>query len=327
MKTINWKYYKENWNKMTAEPSGNYTSNLPLDKDLKDVLLDEKISEETFNKEIKVGQTKFDSLSENIDKIKGLNILAGLQNLHKPKCITVYRAIRFPTKTRIVSILKERGISTLNYEHERLMRIYNDDNYKKKRNTLKKDPRFSFQPQERVVPGLPVFFNVNDAVHIHRAYRGNDDIIGIVAAYIPYNLIQQNVIEIFSNHAIVENYSDDFGDKKINHYRQSSNKRIQPFYKALDIEGNQIYETYCNGIPESLNKCSAMGIEVTCFLLELYRPKVNANKKCINGIDISDELNKYKLPFLYGFWGDDNIFMRRTSEFLPKTCYEITKQQ
>ncbi|MFY0602747.1 MAG: hypothetical protein JXQ93_02275 [Flavobacteriaceae bacterium] len=324
---INWKYYKNNWERMTAEPSGNYTSNLPLDEDLKKLLLNENLKEVTFNKQLSLKKMEFNSLSKKINTIQGLNALSGLQELQKPNCITIYRAIRFPTKTRITSMLTDKGLSTLNYEHERLMRIYEDSDYKKKRNALKKDLRFSFQPQERVVPGLPIFFNVNDAIHIHRAYRSDHDIIGIVTAFIPHSLIQQNTVEIFSNDAIVENYSDDFGDKKINHYKQSSNGSVIPFYKALGIEGNQIYETYCKGIPERIKDCNDMGIEFRYFLLELYRPEIDPQDKCINGVDISDELAKYKLPFLYGFWGDDSIFMRRVSEFLPKTCYEITKRQ
>ncbi len=327
MKTIDWKYYRDNWSQMTTKPSGNYTSNLPLDEDLRELLLNEKINEDTFNKQIQINQLEFEPLSEKINIIQGLNILAGLQDMHKSNCVTVFRAIRFPTKARIVSMLDDRGISTLNYEHERLIRIYEDSDYKKKRDTLKKDPRFSFQPQERVVPGLPVFFNINDAVHIHRAYRGDHDIIGIVAAFIPNHLIQQNTIDFFSNDAIVENYSDDYGDKKINYYKQSSNGRVLPFYRALGIEGNQIYETFCKGIPESVEACRDIKIEFKYFLLELYKPEINVLEKHINGVDLSDELTKYRLPFLYGFWGDDNIFMRRASEFLPKTCYEITKRQ
>lgn len=326
MKTIHWKYYKNSWSRMTTEPSGNYTSNLPLDKDLKNLLLKEEIDDVSFNKLIKLKTLGFKSISDKINAIKGLNILSGLQELQKPNCVTVYRAIRFPTKDRIVSMVNNDGISTLNYEHQRLMRIYEAEDYKKKRTALKNDPRFSFQPQERVVPGLPIFFNVNDAVHIHRAYRGNNDIIVIVTAFIPYNLIQQNSIEIFSNDAIVENYSDAFGDKKINHFKQNSNGAFIPFYRALSMQGNQIYETYCKGIPQKIEECKDVNIEFKYFLLDLYKPKIDIHNKSINGINISDEIVKYKLPFLYGFWGDDNIFMRRASEFLPKKCYEITRK-
>lgn len=324
---IDWENYRDKWNKMTAKPSGNYTSNLPLDLDLKNLLLQKDINQTFFNKSITLNPLVFKPLSEKLNTIQGLNILSGLQELYMPNCITVYRAIRFPTKKRIYSMLNNDGISTLNYEHDRLMRIYEDEDYKRKRNALKKDPRFSFQPQERIVPGLPVFFNINDAIHIHRSYRDTNDIIGIVTAFIPYNLIKQNCVEIYSNDAIVENYSDAFGDKKINHFKQNSNEEYLPFYKALGIEGNQIYETYCKGIPEQINECDTLNIKFRYFLLELYKPKIDIWEKSINGVNLSEEIVKYKLPFLYGFWGDDNIFMRRSSEFLPKKCHEVTRKQ
>ncbi|WP_075343144.1 hypothetical protein [Tenacibaculum agarivorans] len=323
---IDWKYYKDNWDLMTSQPSGNYVSNLPLDEDLKELLLNNSINKVDFDKQVRLNEVKFDRLSKKIDTVTGLNILSGLQKLHKPDHLTVYRAIRFPTKTRIISMIKDRGISTLNYEHNRLMRIYENDEYMMKREQLMKDPRFSFQPQERVVPGLPVFFNINDAVHIHRAYRGEDDIIGIVTAFIPYNLIKQDTVEIYSNDAIVENYSDDSGDRKINYYNKNREGRVCPSYKALSVEGSQIYETYCKGIPEDLESCENLGIEFKYFLLKLYKPQIDIKSKRINGVDISSELAQYKLPFLYGFWGDDNIFMRRVSQFLPNSCYEITKK-
>lgn len=324
MTNIGWNKYIEKWSKSAAEPSGNYTSNLPLDQELLNVLMENHIPMEHFNNTLNINDIRFPNIDKNAKLVQGLNILAGLQNLSKPDCISVYRAIRFPTPKRLIKIATSTGISTLNYEHQRLLKIYEDPDYKAKRENLRKDPRFCFQPQERIVPGLPVFFNVNDAIHIHRAYRNENDLIVIAVAYIPNKLISNDKIEIFSNFALVQNYSDSDGDRKIKYFKSLPNGRIIPFFKALNIEGNLVYETYCKGIPQTLEDSLEQGIEQQFYLLELYKPKIDAHDKSINGINLSKELASNNSYFLYGFWGDDNIFMRRTSEFLPKKCFEIT---
>jgi len=194
----------------------------------------------------------------------------------------------------------------------------------KKRASLLNDPLFSFLPQERIVPGLPVFFNVNDAIHIHRAYRNDNDLIGIIVAFIPINLIKSDQIEFFSNYALVQNYSDSHGDKKITYFKQlKHNGQFIPYYSALNWEGNLVYEAYSKGIPLNIEESTKLGIEQKFFLLDIYKPDINTNEKKINDIDLTNELQESSLYFLYGFWGDDNIFMRRPSEYLPKTCYEV----
>ena len=321
---INWKKYIDIWQKVATQPSGNYASNLPLDVDLLEKLMENHISDEYFNEQISLTLTKFPKHDNTLSQVDGLDILAGIQGFYKKDCVTVYRAIRFPTPRRILKMAKERGISMLNFEHERLLRIYEDPTYIKKREEIKMDPKFSFLPQERIVPGLPIFFSVNDAIHIHRAYRSENDIIGLSVAFIPYDLIKKDKIEIFSNYALVQDCYDSDGDKKLHYFKQlGSTKQFIPFYKALNMEGNMVYETYCKGVPEQLNDCSNLGIEQKHYLLEIYKPKIDIKQKKINNIDLSGNIFEQNPYFLYGFWGDDNIFMRRPSEYLPKTCYEV----
>lgn len=324
---IEWKKYISSWYKTSETPSGNYASNLPLDSDLLEKLLDGNISEEQLYDTVNLKQQKFPNLNNNLGKINGLDILSGLQDLGKSNCITIFRAVRFPTPKRIVEMVLEKGLSLLNYEHQRLVRIYEAEDYKLKRQELMRDPKFSFIPQERIVPGLPIFFNVNDSIHIHRAYRNENDLIGLIAAYIPIDIIKTDKIEIFTNYALVQNYSDNEGDKKINHFiKLSGNGKYIPFYKALNLEGTLVYESYCNGIPESISSAEKLGIKQDFFLLETYMPEINIRKKSVNGIDISKSLINENPYFLYGFWGDDNIFMRRPSAYLPKRCYKIEKR-
>ncbi len=323
MGQFDWNQYIKTWGKSASEPSGNHASNLPLDTELLSILMENHVSMDSFNNSLLFKEVKFSKIELNSTHIVGLNILSGLQNLNKSDCVSVFRAIRYPTPKRILKIMLDSGISTINYEHQRLLKIYEDKEYKLKRDQLKIDPRFSFQPQERIVPGLPIFFNVNDAIHIHRAYRSENDLIVVAVAFIPYNQIKNDSIEIFSNYALVQNYSDLDGDKKINHFRKLNNGRVVPFYKALNLEGNLVYETYCTGIPQSLNDCKINGIEQRFFLIELYKPKIDSKQKTINGVSFSNDLVSNDSYFLYGFWGDDNIFMRRPSEYLPKTIHEI----
>lgn len=324
MERFNWNKHINIWTEVATKPSGNYASNLPLDKSLLVKLMENHISDEYFKKKIEIKSINFPRLENNLNKVTGLNILSGLHQLYKKDCLTVFRAIRFPTPRRIIKMVEERGISMLNYEHDRLLKIYKDPQYIKKREDLITDPLFAFIPQERIVPGLPVFFNVNDAVHIHRAYRNENDLIGISVAFIPYDLIKTDRVEIFSNYALVQNYSDSEGDKKITYFKKlNHNGQYIPFYNALNWEGNLVYEAYSRGIPENINDSISMGIEQRFFLMDIYKPEIDVKKKSINGYDLSNELIDNNLYFLYGFWGDDNIFMRRPSEYLPKTCYEV----
>lgn len=321
---ISWNTYIDNWNKIAKIPSGNYASNLPLDEDLLNNLMENHISNEHFNKKVEINKIKFPKLERNLKKVVGLDILSGLHKLYKKDCITVFRAIRFPTPRRIIQMVEEKGISMLNYEHDRLLKIYEDPDYRKKRQNLLNDPLFSFIPQERIVPGLPIFFNANDAIHIHRAYRNENDLIGIIVSFIPYNLIKTDSIEIYSNYALVQNFSDSQGDKKITYFKRlSHNGQYIPFYNALNWEGNMVYEAYSKGIPKNIADSIGIGIEQRFFLLDIYKPEINVKKKTINDIELANELLDNNLYFLYGFWGDDNIFMRRPSEYLPKTCYEV----
>jgi hypothetical protein len=320
---INWNKYIQNWINGASKPSGNHTSNLPLDNDLLNLLMENHVSIDSFNNSLFFKEIKFPKLDLNTNHVKGLNVLSGLQNINKPDCVSVYRAIRYPTPKRILQIVLDSGVSTINYEHQRLLKIYEDEEYRRKREQLKKDPRFSFQPQERIVPGLPIFFSVNDAIHIHRAYRSENDLIVVAVAFIPHAQLKNDSVEIFSNYALVQNYSDSDGDKKITHYRKLNTGRVVPFYKALNLEGNLVYETYCTGIPQSVSDSKTKGIEQRFFLIELYKPQIDSQIKTINGVFLSNDLMANDSYYLYGFWGDDNIFMRKPSEYLPNTIYEI----
>lgn len=324
MVKINWNKHIDIWKHIAEKPSGNYASNVPLASELLNKLMENHISNDFFYSKVEITNAKFPKLENNLNQVHGLDILSGLHKLYKKECLTVFRAVRFPTPRRILKMVEEVGISILNYEHDRLLQIYENPEYKAKRKNLLNDPLFSFIPQERIVPGLPIFFNVNDAIHIHRAYRNEIDLIGIIVAFIPVNLIKSDKVQFFSNYALVQNYSDSQGDKKISYFKHLKyNGQYIPYYSALNWEGNMVYEAYSKGIPHNLEDSTKLGIEQKFYLLNIYKPDINVNEKKINGIDLSSELQDNNLYFLYGFWGDDNIFMRRPSEYLPKACYEV----
>jgi len=137
MEKINWNKHINTWKNIAEKPSGNYASNVPLAGELLDKLMENHISNDYFNSKIEISKTKFPELEKNLSKVSGLDILSGLHKLYKKDCITVFRAIRFPTPRRILKMVEDDGISTLNYEHDRLLQIYENPDYKKKSKSFK----------------------------------------------------------------------------------------------------------------------------------------------------------------------------------------------
>ncbi len=182
-----YKKIRHSWKISLNKLSGNLTTNEYMPNEIKKKLIDEDL--ELINK-LKFEEIKYPKLKDYKNNLVELNILSGLQNIKKKDCLTLFRAIRFPTIKRIFETIQTNGFATNNYEQERILKIYDNIKYIKKRNKINKDNLFQTIPQERVINGLPIFALVNDAIQIHKAYRATKDKILLVAIHIPFKLIK-----------------------------------------------------------------------------------------------------------------------------------------
>ncbi len=310
----------EKWKKQLKELSGNLTTNHPMPQRLIDKLLEEDSS---LKDKLVFEEVNFPKLDNGIFELQGLDILAGLQKLQKSDCVTLFRAMRMPTYKRIYNMVYEHGCSFSNFEQDRILDLYHEPDYLTKREEIKKDARFWTQPQERVVHGLPVFALINDTLQIHRAYRGQEDQIAIAVIHIPYTLINSEKIQLMANAAIDLDYHNDDRDFPIKDFVKEDNYyRIN--YGALRTRGIELHEMYTRDLPMDIKSAQELGIEQEFYLLDVY--KVDETQVKSLRLELDNQILKEHEFFLHGFFGDQNIFGRRSSEYLPSKCYRIGKQ-
>ncbi|MFC2136437.1 hypothetical protein ACFLTH_17620 [Bacteroidota bacterium] len=305
------------WEKSTREYSGNLTTNEYLPPEIKRKLLNENLG---LVNELEYEEMLFPPLCQELDDIKGMDILSGLQKVEKEENLTVYRAIRFPTVYRTWKTVSELGLSMPNYEQERILQLYGEYDYVAKRNETKKDPNFWTQPQERVVNGVPVFCLVNDALQIHRAYRSERDRVLMVAIHVPKEVVKST--SLVANTAIDLDYTNSERDFKIKDFKERDGSMFVD-YRALRVRGIDLHEMYFNGLPFDLGGHKQLGIEQRFFLLDIYRidPKDSRVK------DLSSEVLKEHEYFLHGIFGDQNIFGRGVTRYLPFQCHEVRAKE
>ena len=306
---------QKKWQLSVKERSGNLTTNDYLSVNLRKKLLSDVTGSD---KDIKYIQKSFPSLCKELDQIIGMKILSGLQKLHKSNNITVYRAIRFPTLSRIWETVHKLGLSMSNYEQERILQIYNNKEYINKRKNIQQDALFQTQPQERVIDGVPIFASVNDAIQIHRAYRHKTDRVLLIAIHIPYQLIKNNSLTLITNSSIDTNYDNDSRDCKINQFKKVDNHYCIDF-RSLRVRGIELNEMYFKGLPFDLKGHSSIGIQQKFFLLDINKIDI----KNINIENLSDKILKKYEYFLHGLYGDQNPFGRSPTKYLPTNCSEI----
>lgn len=309
----------EIWKKTLNKLSGNLTTNEYISKEIKVKLLEEDLF---LKNNLYFKSVNFPQLDSPINKIKGLNILSGLQKINKKGCLTVYRAVRFPTYRRINEMIYNKGLAIANYEQERILELYRDKKYVSKRKEIKKDRNFWTQPQERVINGLPVFVLVNDVLQIHRAFRNEKDKAVIIIIHIPYNLLKDKKIKLVANAAIDLEYNNAERDFKIKDFVYR-NGVYTIDYKSLRVRGIDLHEMYVKNLPWDLKECEKLNIEQKFFLLDIYEIKIkNKIEKLLDNSKALRE-NQY---FLHGFFGDQNIFGRRKTKYLPYKCQRILKK-
>lgn len=318
--------YKKVWETQFQFKSGNSFSNALFPKKYINKIF--RKNQKTYHISQKlISIQPFDCaiIENSLKAINGINILNALQNLYLANHLSLYRVIRYPTVDRIYDTIKKNGLSTLNYEQDRLLTFYNDSSYIKSREDITKDSRFWVIPQERIVNGLPVFFYANDAINIHRCFRRKRDLILVVAAFIPKELLFNKTLKIYSNRPFTKNYFDATADRLIEDYCHNNDERILHDQELLHIKGIDPYETYIKGLPHTISKCNSIGIKQRYFLIEIKKVTVDNKKYFINGIKISSEIMK-KYPNVFSsIWGDDDLFSRRKTDYLPINCFELFK--
>jgi hypothetical protein len=307
-----------NWKKQLGELSGNLTTNEYMPEKICKELLKEDLS---LKNKLSFEEIDFPNQAGISGKVKGFNILSGLQRIHKKGCLTLYRAVRFPTYKRIYEMVSSFGCSIANYEQERILELYHDKKYQTKRSEIRKNKNFWIIPQEKVVPGLPMFSSVNDALQIHRAYRSKKDKVAMIAVHIPFELIGKK-IKLISNPAIDLEYDECERDYKIIDFAKK-NGLIDFDYTALRAKGIDLHELYAQNLPWCLKDSNKLGIMQDFFVLDIYEIQANDRKK-IKDLFQNSKLLKENQYFLHGFFGDQNIFARRKSRYLPFRCQKVS---
>jgi len=309
----------ERWRKQLSEPSGNLTTNAPMPSQLVEKLLEEN---ESLQDRLSFTEVSFPKLENDLDNTIGLNILAGLQQKSgKRGSLTLFRAMRFPTYKRMHELIYEGGYVVSNYEQERILDLYKSEEYIEQRESVKNDPIFWIQPQERVVHGLPLFALVNDALQIHRAYRGEDDLAVIVALHIPHELFEKRRIKLVANTAIDFDYTNGDRDFEICDFKKEDDI-YEIDYCALRARGIDLHEMYTRDLPLDTTEIETLGITQDFYLLNIYRI---TDGKAMRELFHKTALLKANRYFMHGFFGDQNIFGRRKAHYLPYKCQKIER--
>lgn len=306
----------DQWRKSLEGMSGSLTTNGAMPAEIIEELLKEDFSlkEKLFFEEVSI--PKFNGI---LSSVPGLDILAYLQKKTQKDCLTLFRAVRFPTYRRIYEMVSHSGYAVSNHEQERILKFYQHEDYSLKRKEIAKDFRFWTQPQERVVHGLPLFALVNDALQIHYSFRGDKDMVAIAITHIPYKLLAGKEIKLISNAALDLNYANEDRDYQINDFIKKED-RYELDYAALRLRGIDLHELYSKDLPFTIQEAEKIGIGQEFFLLDTYKI---ADEKAMEALMRDTKILKENEYFLHGFFGDQNIFARRKAKYLPLRCKSV----
>lgn len=306
------------WKRSTKSRSGSLTTNEHFPEPIKQKLLIEDCSliDRLSFKEIQFPQPKRELLS-----IKGMDILSGLQEMGREECLTVYRAIRFPTAYRTWETVSNEGLSMPNFEQERILELYGRPEYAEDRSKIQRNPLFWVQPQERVVAGVPAFSLVNDAIQIHYAFRNDEDRVLVDVIHLPFELLESKKAKLVANSTIDLDLDNEERDYEIVDFKEKDNCHYFD-YSALRARGIDLHEMYMKGLPFGIREQNRLGIEQRFFLLDISR--IDLGDDAFRNLYQSSRVLKDNEYFLHGFFGDQNVFGRTPSKFLPHKCYEVS---
>jgi hypothetical protein len=306
----------EQWRSQLKENSGNLTTNAPMPAFISEKLLEE---DESLKDKIISSEKEFPKLNGIMGEVEGLNIIGGLQSQSKKDYLTLFRAVRFPTYKRIYDLLIN-GFIVSNYEQERILELYTEENYLEQREKNKNDERFWIQPQERVVHGIPMFALANDALQIHRAFRGKEDKVALAVIHIPREHLESRRIKLIANTAIDLDYQNAERDIPVRDFRDKDGI-FEVDYPALRARGVDLHEMYSQDLPMNREESEALGIEQEYYLLDIYEIE---NLEAMNTLESDTETLRRNKRFLHGLFGDQNIFGRRRAKYLPTKAYTLT---
>ncbi len=332
------------WKKITTEPAVTKFSRAPLPETTRQRLFSEDNLDSNLLDEINLAEVLIDDdvLRDPLLKvIPGMKELAFLQRMQFPineHYIVLFRSTRFPTPERIRQISRDGIIE--NAGQDRLEALYNDPAYLKERESvLSSGPlATAILPQERIVPGLPVFPSVLDAFGVHGEFRHPDlDQIMISVFALPLSILGKDV-SLFYNPPVVVNHEDESHDLEITKFRPYWNirnsgnlsYRIFPdsaYYRR--VFGLQLYETYLKGKMLNNETFNQLGIQIRHFLTDLYGIdmciKPGEDTISINGTDIPGSVVFKNIDFLFGLVGgmDALGLERNRTSHLPFKLQEI----
>ncbi|MFA6081485.1 MAG: hypothetical protein WC741_03695 [Patescibacteria group bacterium] len=333
------------WRKITSEPAVTKFSRAPLPESTRERLFLEKdLDGELLNKVSLVDVDIEDNILPDslLREIPGMRELAFLQGTLFPQInqhyVELFRSTRFPTPERIRQI-KSNGIVD-NAGQDRLNELYNNPQYKEERQrVLSPGPlATAILPQERIVPGLPVFPSVLDALGVHGEFRHQDlDQVIISVFAIPLSVLEKE-IQLFYNPPVVVNHVDETHDLELKKFRPYWNVRnngklsyrVFPdsaYYRR--VFGLQIYEAYLKGKFLNNETFDRLGIQVRHFLTDLYgidmeiEPRTDTIR--INGKSIPGATVYKNIDFLFGLTGgmDALGLERNKASHLPFKLQEI----
>jgi len=170
------------------------------------------------------------------------------------------------------------------------------------------------------VKGLPVFYLVNDSLQIHRAFRGEADRVAMTVIFIPRHLLFTKKITLIANTGIDVQYDNSDRDYTITDFIKIRGE-IRIDLESLRVRGIDLYEMYTPDLPWNIRHAKQLGIEQELFLMDVRN--VDTNSKIFRDVFRDTKMLKSHDDFLHGFFGDQNIFGRRPSEYLPKNVYSI----
>lgn len=299
------------------------TSKAPLNPKAIELLFSDEHYYQDFNGSLEV--TKIAPFgSDNNIVLNGLKILKYLQELQISNTLKLFRAIRYPTPSRIYNSLYKYGPCLSNYEQERIFNLYSNEKYITQRSLIAKNSHFCFLPQERIVKGLPIFFIANDAIQIHNSLRSKKDLLLLTVLFIPKKFIENKEFKIFLNMPIEEDYQNDRRDIELNQYI-IDDQMMSENLTLLSNKGIDLFEAYIKNLPYTLQGLCLKELKIKFYLLKISHIVVEPINSKINELIIGDEENSQL--YMKGFWGENSITSRKPSNFLPEDCYELRKKE
>ena len=139
--------------------------------------------------------------------------------------------------------------------------------------------------------------------------------------HIPSELLTSGKIKLTANTAIDVEYTNADRDIPIKDFKmQDGVLRID--FRSLRTKGVDLHEMYTSDLPADLETMNQFGISQDYFLLDIQ--KTTGYESLIDQLFNDTKTLLENQWFLHGFFGDQNIFGRRKTYYLPLGCGKIS---